>query len=122
MNNNQEKTVEKIRNQYTEKQYTKIDALRDLDKKIKRPANVFAYIFGSVSAIVMGCGMSLIMTDIGSIIKLTNVYPVGIAVGVIGLALTALNYPIYKRILNSRKKKYGKQILKLTDEITSAEN
>lgn len=62
------------------------------------------------------------MTDIGSIIKLTNVYPVGIAVGVIGLALTALNYPIYKRILNSRKKKYGKQILKLTDEITSAEN
>lgn len=122
MNYNQEKTVEKIRNQYTEKQYTKIDALRDLDKKIKRPANVFAYIFGSVSAIVMGCGMSLIMTDIGSIIKLTNVYPVGIVVGVIGLALAVLNYPIYKRILNSRKKKYGKEILKLTDEITSAEN
>lgn len=122
MNYNQEKAVEKIRNQYTEKQYTKIDALRDLDKKIKRPANVFAYIFGSVSAIVLGCGMSLIMTDIGSTIKLTNVYPVGIAVGVIGLALTVLNYPIYKRILNSRKKKYGKEILKLTDEITSAEN
>lgn len=122
MNYNQEKTVEKIRNQYTEKQYTKIDALRDLDKKIKRPANVFAYVFGSVSAIVMGCGMSLIMTDIGSTIKLTNVYPVGIAVGVIGLALAVLNYPIYKRILNSRKNKYGKDILKLTDEITSVEN
>lgn len=45
MNNNQEKTVEKIRNQYTEKQYTKIDALRDLDKKNQTPCKCFCVYF-----------------------------------------------------------------------------
>ncbi|MGN1121657.1 MAG: hypothetical protein ACI4RV_04760, partial [Eubacteriales bacterium] len=60
--NDQEYLVQKIRTQYTEKEHTQLDALRELDAKVKRPANVFAYIFGSISAIIMGCGMSLVMT------------------------------------------------------------
>lgn len=62
--NDQEFLVQKIRSQYTEKESTELDALRALDTKVKRPANVFAYMFGSVSAIIMGAGMSLVMTDI----------------------------------------------------------
>lgn len=46
--------VQKIRAQYTEKQATELDALRKLDAKVKHPANVFAYIFGSISALIMG--------------------------------------------------------------------
>ena len=42
-----------------EKEFTELDALRALDARVKRPANVFAYAFGSVSAIIMGAGMSL---------------------------------------------------------------
>ena len=66
--NDQEFLVQKIRTQYTEKEHTQLDELKELDAKVKRPANVFAYIFGSVSAIIMGSGMSLVMTDIGATI------------------------------------------------------
>ena len=62
----QEFMVEKIRSQYTEQQHTELDALKALDAKVKKPANVFAYTYGSVSAIIMGAGMSLVMTDIGA--------------------------------------------------------
>ena len=82
------------------------------------PANVFAYVFGSISAIIMGAGMSLIMTDIAEIIGLT-VDPMlpGIVIGIVGMVMALLNYPIYKGILGSRKKKYGAEILKLSDKI-----
>ncbi len=66
----QEFIIQKIRTQYTEKTATELDELRELDKKVKRPANVFAYIFGSISAIIMGCSMSLVMTAVGSKIHL----------------------------------------------------
>lgn len=109
--------VQKIRTQYTEKENTQLDALKELDKKVKRPANVFAYIFGSISAIIMGSGMSLVMTDVGTIIGITNPMFPGIIIGIAGMILALLNYPIYKKILNSRKKKYADEIIKLSDNI-----
>ena len=115
--NDQQFMAQKIRMQYMEKAPSELDALRELDAKVKRPANVFAYTFGSVSTIIMGAGMSLVMTDIGAVIGITNALVPGIVVGVVGLGMTLLTYPIYKGILNSRKKKYGSEILKLSDNI-----
>lgn len=115
--NDQQFMAQRIRTQYMEKQSTELDALRKLDTKVKRPANVFAYVFGSISAIVMGAGMSLVMTDIGSVLGLSNTMIPGIAIGVVGLGMALLTYPIYKKILNSRKKKYSADIIKLSDKI-----
>ena len=115
--NDQQFMAQRIRTQYMEKQSTELDALRKLDTKVKRPANVFAYVFGSISAIVMGSGMSLVMTDIGSVLGLSNTMIPGIAIGVVGLGMALLTYPIYKKILNSRKKKYSADIIKLSDKI-----
>ena len=115
--NDQQFMAQKIRTQYMEKESTELDALRELDAKVKRPANVFAYTFGSISAIVMGAGMSLVMTDIGAIIGITSAMVPGIVIGVVGLGMALLTYPMYKGILNSRKKKYGAEILKLSDKI-----
>lgn len=118
--NDQQFEAQKIRTQYMEKQSTELDELRKLDAKVKRPATVFAYIFGSISAIIMGCGMSLIMTDIATVINLgTDPMIPGIVIGVVGMVLALVNYPIYKGILNSRKKKYAEQILKLSDKIVN---
>lgn len=116
-NNDQEFLVQKIRTQYTEKQHTELEELKALDAKVKKPANVFAYTYGSVSAVVMGAGMSLVMTDIGAAIGLASAMVPGIAIGVVGLGMAASTYPIYKRILNSRKKKYATQILTLSEKI-----
>jgi hypothetical protein len=100
-----------------EKTPSELDALRELDAKVKRPANVFAYVFGSISAIIMGAGMSLVMTDIGAILGLGEAMIPGIAIGVVGMAMAFLTYPIYKGILGSRKKKYSAEILALSEKI-----
>ncbi len=115
--NDQQFMAQKIRTQYMEKETTELDALRQLDAKVKRPANVFAYVFGSTSAIIMGAGMSLVMTDIGAAIGIESAMVPGIAVGVTGMLMAIANYPIYKKILGNRKKKYGAEILKLSEKI-----
>ena len=119
MRNDQEFLVQKIRTQYTEKQHTELDALKALDARVKRPANVFAYVFGSVSAVIMGSGMSLVMTDLGTILGIENAMVPGIVIGVVGLVMALLTYPVHKSILNSRKRKYADQILKLSEKIMS---
>ena len=115
--NDQQFMAQKIRAQYMGKTTTELDELRILDAKVKCPANVFAYTFGSISAIIMGAGMSLVMTDIGAILGIASTMVPGIAIGVVGMALALINYPIYKGILNSRKKKYGAEILALSEKI-----
>ena len=107
--------VEKIRSQYTEQEHTELDELKALDAKVKRPAHVFGYTYGSIGAIIMGAGMSLVMTDIGRVIGLTSSLTAGIAVGIAGLAMSCTTYPIYRKILNSRKKKYAPQIMELSE-------
>lgn len=115
--NDQEFLVQKIRTQYTEKQDTQLDALKALDTKVKRPANVFAYVFGCISAIVMGSGMSLVMTDIGATLGIAEAMVPGIVIGVIGILMAIINYPVYKKILASRRKKYAGKILELSEKI-----
>ena len=118
--NEQEFLVQKIRTQYTENQSTQLDALKALkalDAKVKRPANVFGYTYGSVSAIVMGAGMSLVMTDIGAKIGLAATLVPGIAIGVVGMGMALTTYPIYKKMLHDRKRKYAPQIMALSEEI-----
>ena len=116
-NNDQEFLVQKIRTQYTEKQHTELDALKALDAKVKRPANVFAYTYGSLGAIVMGAGMSLVMTDIGAMLGMASTMVPGIAIGVVGMGVALTTYPIYKKLLSSRRKKFAPQILELSEKL-----
>lgn len=115
--NDKEFLVQKIRTQYTEKEHTNLDELKELDARVKRPANAVAYTFGSIGALVMGSGMSLIMTDVGSHIGLDMTMVPGIVIGVVGMVMVLVNYPIYKGILGSRRKKYAGEIIRLSDKI-----
>jgi len=117
--NDQEFLVQKIRTQYTEKEHTRLDELKELDAKVKRPVNVFAYVFGCISAIIMGSGMSLVMTDIGEVIGMTSPMVPGIVIGIIGMIMALVNYPIYRKKLASRRAKYADQIMQLSDKIMS---
>ena len=115
--NDQEFLVQKIRTQYTEKEHTQLDSLKELDKKVRRPANVFAYIFGSISAIVMGGGMSLVMTDIGNTLGIENTMLPGVIIGFVGMLAAIINYPIYSKILSSRRARYADEIIAISDRI-----
>lgn len=116
-NKDQEFIVQKIRTQYMEKESSQLDELKKLDGKVKKPANVFAYIFGSVAAIIMGSGMSLVMTDIGATIGIDSPMAPGIVIGVVGMLMAIINYPIYKNLLASRCRKYADEIIALSDKI-----
>ena len=116
--NDQDYIVSKIRTAYTPKQKGDLDELRRLDTKVRRPAQIFSYVFGSISAVIMGAGMSLVMTDIAQTLGIPNAMTVGIAVGVVGLILAIVNYPLHNAILNSRKKKYAPAILALSDKLS----
>ena len=111
--------AQKIRTQYMEKESCELDELRALDKKVKRPANVFAYVFGSAGAIIMGAGMSLVMSDIAAAIGMDSGMVPGIIIGIVGMLMAIVNYPIYKGILGSRRKKYADKIIALSDKIMS---
>ena len=115
MSNNEVRMIEKIRDDYSEKKVTKLDELKALNNKVERPAEITAYTVGTVGALVLGTGMSLAMKVIGA--GLSFAMPLGIAVGVVGLAAVSGNYFLYKKILSARKKKYASQVLALTDEL-----
>ncbi len=120
--NDQEFLAQKIRTQYTEKENTQLDELKRLDVKVKKPANIFAYVFGSVAAIIMGSGMSLVMTDIGEMIGIEDPMIPGIITGIVGMLMAIVNYPIFKRILDSRRKKYAEKIIALSNKIMKGQD
>lgn len=108
--------AEQLANEYAPKDTSKVVALRKLDAKAKRPANIFTYTLGVISALVFGTGMCLSMGQIGS--GTTASFVLGIIIGIVGMVGMGVNYPIYKRILESGKKKYAFEIMELAKEIS----
>ncbi|MBQ8434185.1 MAG: dihydropteridine reductase [Clostridia bacterium] len=108
-------TIEQIRADYIPQEPSQFEQLKKLDKKVKAPAEIFAYTFGSVASLILGTGMCLAMKVIGA--SLSFGMPLGIGIGVLGMALMTINYPIYKKILQSRKNKYADQIIALSDSL-----
>ena len=107
--------AEAIANEYAPKNASKVLALKKLDRKAKRKANIFAYSFGTLMALVLGAGMCLSMGVLGGgSVMLTA----GIVVGVIGLIGVGVNYPIYRKLLESGKNKYAFEIVQLAKEIS----
>lgn len=108
--------AQQLANEYTPKDTSKVIKLRKLDKKAKQGANIFAYSFGIFSALVFGIGMCLSMKIIGN--GSTALTVLGIIIGIIGIALVSVNYPIYKKLLEKGKKKYAFEIVELAKEIS----
>ncbi len=109
--------IQRLRAPYMEKEPNELDELKALDAAVKRPARVLAYMLGSIGALVMGSGMSLIMTDMGATLGLVDPMLPGVIVGVIGLLAVVINYPLYKKILSSRRRKYADRILSISDRL-----
>ena len=107
--------AESIVNEYAVKDNRKVVALRKLDAKAKRPANIFAYTFGIISCLVFGIGMCMGMKVLGSS---TTTFVLGIIIGIIGMIGCGVNYPIYKNLLAKGKNKYASDIIRLAREIS----
>lgn len=108
--------AEQIANEYSQKDASKVVALRKLDARAKLPSAVFTYTFGVISALLLGVGMCLSMKVIGS--GTTAMFILGIIIGIIGLIGISVNYPIYKKLLEKGKQKYAYEIIELAKEIS----
>lgn len=108
--------AEQLANEYAPKDTSKVVALRKLDAKAKRPANIFAYTFGIITALVAGVGMCLSMKVIGS--GTTGSFVLGIIIGLLGMASMSVNYPLHKKLLAQGKQKYAFEIMELAKEIS----
>lgn len=111
MTNQEVKCIEEIRSRYERKERSKFDELKALDKSVRRPADVFAYIFGGVGALVLGTGMCMAMKILGNFMAL------GIVIGIAGIAMLSSTYFLHKKILKARRNKYSKQIFELSDSL-----
>lgn len=111
--------LKRIRDKYTPQGESKLERLLRLDKSTTHRARIVALVLGILGAIILGCGMSLIMTDIADYIGISegNVMKIGIPIGLVGCLLAAIAYPIYRHILKKDRERLAPEIMQLTDEL-----
>ena len=114
----EQKELRALRDKYTEpeKTETPLEIIRRLDGSVTQAATTAALIFGILGALILGSGMSLIMTDILAFPILTR-FLIGIPLGILGGVLCALAYPVYRRVYESRRRRVAPEILRLTEEM-----
>lgn len=112
----QQKEIEAIRSKYLPQEESKIDRLRRLHAIPTKKALAASLAVGITGVLVMGLGMSLAMTELGNALG-GFAMVLGIPVGIIGIVLAALAYPVYNRVLKVSRRKIAPEILHLTEEL-----
>ena len=112
----QQQEVEDIRKKYLPKEEDKMEQLRKLHGIPTQKAQAASLAVGIIGALIMGTGMSLAMTEIGAALG-SLAMVIGIIVGIVGMILVALAYPLYNRVLKKQREKIAPEILRLSDEL-----
>ena len=108
----QQQEIENIRKKYLPKEEDKMETLRRLDKSAENPGMIAALAIGIAGTLIMGVGMccTMVWSDI--------LFIPGIIVGILGIAIASVAYPIYKRITKKQREKLAGRILELTEELS----
>lgn len=106
----QQEEIKSIRQKYIPREENKMDQLRRLDKSVTQPGTIASIVVGTVSSLIMGTGMSCIMVW-------TNLFVLGIIIGIIGMVGVALAYPLYISITKKQRDKLAPEIKRLSDEL-----
>ncbi len=115
----EQEEIRRIRQKYQDKEEDGISRLRKLDGKVSQKATIVSLVLGIVGVLVMGTGMSLIMTELSSLLGLTGVLSmvVGVVISLVGIIMLVLAYPVYNTVLKKEREKIAPEILKLTEEL-----
>ena len=112
----QQAELERIRKKYLPQEPDKMEQLRRLDRGASQKAQAGAIALGIIGTLVLGTGMSLCMTKLSGFLGGTAMF-IGIPVGIVGIILVALAYPLYNHILKKERQRIAPEILRLTDEL-----
>lgn len=108
----QQEEITAIKKKYMPAEEDKMETLRRLDKSVEKPGTVWGIVFGVVGTLIMGGGMSMVMVGPSGLMV------PGIMLGIMGMIVMAIAYPLYKNITKKQKKLLGPQILALTEELS----
>lgn len=97
----------------------KMERLRRLDRGVYGKAQAVSLTLGVIGTLIFGFGMSLVMSELATIIGIGSVTAlvVGVIAGVIGGGVAALAYPAYSFMLEREREKIAPEIIRLTDEL-----
>lgn len=107
----QQAEIEKIRAKYVPQTDSKLEQLRKLDASVTKPGTITGIALGVIGCLIFGGGMSCTLMGGGSI------FVIGIFLGVLGMVLMGIAYPVYKKITEKQKERIAPQILALTEEL-----
>ena len=117
----EQEEIKAIRKKYVVEEQTedKMAQLRRLDASVTQNATIVSLVFGIIGTLILGIGMSLVMTDIGKIIGLVGgmAMLMGILIGIIGIVLVCVAYPIYNHMVKKERERIAPEIIRLTDEL-----
>lgn len=103
--------IKRIREKYAPKEADKMNQLRRLDQSVTKKGAMLSIIVGVIGALILGIGMCccLVWGD--------RLFILGIIIGVLGIGVVSLAYPLFNRIIKKEREKIAPEILKLTDEL-----
>ena len=107
----QQEEIQKIRSKYLPREESKMERLRKLDAQVTQKATMYAMIAGVAGALILGLGMSCCM------VWTEKAFVLGIVIGLLGMAIVALAYPLYNKILQKERARIAPEILRLTEEL-----
>ena len=105
--------IERIREKYTksDKKETKLEQLRKLDASVRKSASALSLSVGIIGALILGLGMSCVM------VWSDKMFVPGIILGLAGIVIAGVAYPIYKSKAEKKRKEVAPLIISLTDEL-----
>lgn len=106
----EQEEIRRIREKYVPQEESKLDQLRRLDASVTKKGTMVSIILGTISCLVMGIGMCCCMVW-------TNLFFLGIPIGIAGIIGIALAYPAYQRITQKERERLAPEILKLAEEL-----
>ena len=112
----QKQEVEAIRKKYLPKEEDKMEQLRRLHHSATQKAQAASIALGIIGTLIFGLGLSLCLTELSGFLGGTAMF-VGIPVGLGGLVMLALAYPVYNAVLRRERKKIAPEILRLTEDL-----
>ena len=108
------KEIERIRREYLPDAHVeKMVRLRALHARVRNVPTALAVTLGVAGVLMFGLGMSMVLA--------WNLLLAGSVVAAVGCVPMALAYPVYNAAVRAMKKKYGGEILRLSDELLHAD-
>ncbi|HIZ76724.1 MAG TPA: hypothetical protein H9669_03725 [Firmicutes bacterium] len=113
----QQEEISSIRKKYLsqEQKEDKMEQLRRLDQGATKKGTAISIVIGIIGCLLLGVGMCCTM------VWMEHWFIPGVILGMIGIAIVAVAYPVYLHITKKEREKIAPQILKLAEDLSKPE-